>query len=104
MRPAGVAFCLALAAPALAEEAAADEGDKPAELDSVRSALGVARSFDKLGSILPPAAGVGLRLKASKAHRVNASLLLHRPGLPTSGKSMLGLRRRPDHRAYAPVL
>ncbi len=74
MRPAGVAFCLALAAPALAEEAAADEGDKPAELDSVRSALGVARSFDKLGSILPPAAGVGLRLKASKAHRVDASI------------------------------
>ena len=69
MRPAGVAFSLALA-----EEAAADEGDKPAELDSARSALGVARSFDKLGSILPPAAGVGLRLKASKAHRVDASI------------------------------
>ena len=35
---------------------------------------GVAPSFDKLGSTLLPAAGVGLRLKASKAHRVNASI------------------------------
>ena len=35
---------------------------------------GVAPSFDKFGSNLLPAAGVGLRLKASKAHRVNASI------------------------------
>ncbi|MBA4010500.1 MAG: hypothetical protein C0481_01415 [Phenylobacterium sp.] len=34
---------------------------------------GVAPSFDKLGSTLLPAVGVGLRLKASKAHNVNAS-------------------------------
>lgn len=35
---------------------------------------GVAPSFDKLGSTLLPAAGLGLRFRASKQHRVNASV------------------------------
>ena len=35
---------------------------------------GVAPSFEKLGSTLLPAAGVGLRFRASKQHRVNASV------------------------------
>lgn len=35
---------------------------------------GVAPSFEKLGSTLLPAAGVGLRFRASKEHRVNASV------------------------------
>lgn len=35
---------------------------------------GVAPSFDKFGSALLPAVGIGLRFKASKQHRVNASV------------------------------
>lgn len=35
---------------------------------------GISPSIEKFGSTLLPAAGVGLRLRASKAHRVNASV------------------------------